>query len=60
MFHWIDLLETDCPFMAPEPFRGKRCEPAHVPNIARKIAEARGMDWQSVSQTNKNVENCLE
>ena len=51
------LLETDCPFMAPEPFRGKRCEPAHVPYIARKIAEARGMDVAEFAyQTNKNVE----
>jgi TatD DNase family protein len=51
------LLETDCPFMAPEPFRGKRCEPAHVPYIARKIAEARKMDIAKLSlETNKNVE----
>ena len=51
------LLETDCPFMTPEPFRGKRCEPAHVPYIARKIAEARHLDLSDVAhQTNKNVE----
>jgi TatD DNase family protein len=51
------LLETDCPFMAPEPFRGKRCEPAHVPYIAKKIAEARGIDLSELSyQTNVNVE----
>jgi TatD DNase family protein len=51
------LLETDCPFMAPEPFRGKRCEPAHVPYIARKIAEARKMDVAELAfETNKNVE----
>lgn len=52
------LLETDCPFMAPEPFRGKRCEPAHVPHTARKIAEARKIDLAELaSGTNKNVEN---
>lgn len=51
------LLETDCPFMAPEPFRGKRCEPAHVPYIASKIAEARKIDVAELAyQTNKNVE----
>lgn len=51
------LLETDCPFMAPEPFRGKRCEPAHVPYIAKKIAEARGIDLVELShQTTVNVE----
>ncbi len=52
------LLETDCPFMAPEPFRGKRCEPAHVPFIARKIAEARMIDLSELArETNKNVES---
>jgi TatD DNase family protein len=51
------LLETDCPFMAPEPFRGKRCEPAHVPYIAKKIAEARRMNVAELAdQTNKNAE----
>jgi TatD DNase family protein len=36
-------METDCPFMAPVPFRGKRCEPAYIPMIADKIAEAKGI-----------------
>ncbi|NOZ61740.1 MAG: TatD family hydrolase [Calditrichaeota bacterium] len=50
------LLETDSPFMAPVPFRGKRCEPAFVVPIAEKIAEARKMDFQELAQaTNKNV-----
>ncbi|UCE06188.1 MAG: TatD family hydrolase [bacterium] len=51
------LLETDCPFMAPEPFRGKRCEPAHIPFIAKKIAEAKNLDVATLAQqTNRNVE----
>ncbi len=51
------LLETDCPFMAPEPFRGKRSEPAHVPVIARKIAEAKEIDIAELAfETNKNAE----
>jgi len=51
------LLETDCPFMAPEPFRGKRCEPAHVPYIAKKIAEAKNLELSELAyETNKNVE----
>jgi len=51
------LLETDCPFMAPVPFRGKRCEPAHVPYIAKKIAEAKNLDVAELAlQTNQNVE----
>jgi TatD DNase family protein len=52
------LLETDCPFMAPEPYRGKRCEPAHVPYIARKISETKKIDLAELAyETNRNVEN---
>jgi len=36
------LSETDCPFMAPEPFRGRTNEPALVVFTAAKLAEARG------------------
>jgi TatD DNase family protein len=36
------MVETDCPYLAPVPFRGKTCEPAHVRLIAEKIAELRG------------------
>ena len=35
------LTETDCPFMAPEPFRGRTCEPALVAFTAARTAEAR-------------------
>ena len=38
------LIETDCPYMAPVPLRGKRCEPAHVVHTGRKLAEVRGED----------------
>jgi TatD DNase family protein len=37
------LVETDAPFLAPHPYRGKRNEPAYVPLIAEAIAAARGM-----------------
>ena len=36
------LTETDCPFMAPEPFRGRTNEPALVVFTAARLAEARG------------------
>lgn len=38
------LVETDCPFLAPVPFRGKRNEPAYVAYTLQKIAELRGVD----------------
>jgi TatD DNase family protein len=36
------LVETDAPYLAPVPFRGKRCEPAHVAHTAKVLAEVRG------------------
>lgn len=49
------LVETDAPFLAPEPYRGKRNEPAFVTNTARALAEARKTDFDTVSaQTTEN------
>lgn len=44
------FLETDSPFMAPVPFRGKRNEPARLPLIAQKISEIKGMEMKKLSQ----------
>jgi TatD DNase family protein len=33
------MLETDCPYLAPVPYRGKRCEPAHVKEISESVAQ---------------------
>jgi TatD DNase family protein len=38
------LIETDCPFLAPEPHRGKRNEPAFVVEVGRCLAGLKGMD----------------
>jgi len=40
------LLETDCPYMAPEPHRGKRCDSSLLVHTAAALAAARGMDAQ--------------
>lgn len=42
------LLETDCPYMAPEPNRGKRCDSSMIPFIAEKIASLRGRETQEI------------
>lgn len=42
------LLETDCPYMAPVPYRGKRNDPSKVPVIAQCIADARGEDAEEL------------
>lgn len=42
------LLETDAPYMTPVPFRGTRCDSAHIAYTAEKIAEIKGMDVQEL------------
>lgn len=44
------MVETDCPYLAPVPFRGKRCEPAHTRLVAEKIAELRGVTREEIAQ----------
>jgi TatD DNase family protein len=49
------LIETDCPFLAPVPNRGKRNEPAFVKETARQIGQLRGISTEEVgSQTSRN------
>jgi TatD DNase family protein len=44
------FLETDCPYLAPDPDRGKRCEPAHTRQVAEKIASLRGLTLEETAR----------
>jgi TatD DNase family protein len=43
------LVETDCPYLAPQPYRGKRNEPAHVQWVAKRIAELKNLSVEDVA-----------
>jgi TatD DNase family protein len=45
------MVETDCPYLAPVPFRGKRCEPAHTRIVAETIAAARGVTLEEIARS---------
>lgn len=44
------VVETDCPYLTPEPFRGKRNEPAYVREVVGKIAELKGITFEKAAQ----------
>ena len=44
------VIETDCPFMSPEPFRGKRNDPTRVYRMAEKLAELRGISVEEAQR----------
>jgi len=44
------MVETDAPYLAPVPYRGKRCESAHVVETAKAIAEIKGISFEKVAQ----------
>jgi TatD DNase family protein len=51
------LLETDCPYLSPEPLRGKDNEPAYIVFTAKKVAEVRGTSLQEIAF--KTTENAI-
>jgi TatD DNase family protein len=44
------MLETDCPFLAPVPYRGRRCEPAYVKELAEAVADVKGCGLEALSE----------
>lgn len=55
------LVETDCPFLAPVPYRGRRNEPAYVVEVARCIAELRGVETEEIARiTTENFKRFLQ
>lgn len=51
------LIETDAPYLAPVPYRGKRNSPAYVPHVAARLAELRGVPLQRVAErTSENFD----
>ncbi len=54
---WRFMIETDCPYLAPAPFRGKRCEPAYARIVAEAIATARTIPLEEIAEaTNETAE----
>jgi TatD DNase family protein len=54
------MVETDAPFLAPVPFRGKRNEPSYVVQVAERVAEIRGSDQATISRvTTRNAIECF-
>ena len=55
------LIETDSPFLAPVPYRGKRNEPSYVERVARSIADIRSTEFATVArETSLNAENLFK
>ena len=44
------MVETDAPYLAPVPMRGKRNEPSYVPHVAARIAELRGVGLDRIAE----------
>ena len=47
------LVETDCPYMAPEPYRGQRSDSTMIPRMVEKIAELRGLPVEAVAKATR-------
>jgi len=53
------ILETDSPYLAPTPFRGRRNESKHIVNIAKKLAEVKGVSLEEIAEITSGNANSL-
>lgn len=51
------ILETDCPYLAPTPYRGRRNEPAYLTEVCKAFADLRGLSIEETAQL--TTDNCL-
>lgn len=55
------VVETDCPYLPPEPYRGKRNEPAYVREVLAKIAELKGLTFEKTAElSSENARNLFK
>lgn len=55
------MIETDCPYLTPEPYRGQKNEPAYVSFIAKEIASLRGIDYNQIClKTSENAKRLFK
>jgi TatD DNase family protein len=55
------ILETDCPYLAPVPHRGRRCEPAYVKDVAKALGDLRGLSIEETAElTTRNALRLFE
>lgn len=52
------LIETDCPYLTPHPYRGKRNEPSYVRYVAEQISELRGVSYEEIAE--KTSDNAMK
>ena len=49
------IVETDCPYLAPAPYRGRRNEPAFLPHVLEKLAEIRGWSLEEAERRTEDA-----
>ena len=53
------LLETDAPYVAPEPYRGKQNEPSYIIETAKKMAEIKNTSYKKIVETTNETANIV-